>query len=160
MPVIFYGQWSLDVIGNVGEFQQRLRIAGSIASDGTVAGTVGTQLAAIDGAGWNVFMERSADGGATWLPNLVQRLPSVTPTDGLIVTLYGDDSVVAPQDSDVTVQLVYLNRQVNPTGPTPPPYSYTLPPGQFWPMPPPRTCPCCCKCPCSCRGTPRSSKRW
>jgi hypothetical protein len=150
MPATFYGKWSLDVIGNVGEFEQRLRIVGSVASDGTVAGTVGTQVAAIDGDGWNVFMERSSDGGTNWDLNLIQRIPSVTPKDGLIVTLFGDDSVVAPQDSDVTVKFVYLNAQVNPPGPAQPPYSYTLPPGQFWPQLPPPVCPCCCQCPCAC----------
>jgi hypothetical protein len=150
MPVTFYGKWSLDVVGNVGEFDQRVRIVGSVASDGSVSGAVGTQVAAIDGNGWNAFLERSSDGGATWQPNLIQRIPSVTQQDGLIVTLYGDDSVVAPQDSDVTVQFVYLNLLVNPPGPQPP-YSFTLPPGQFWPMPPPKPCPCCCKCPCACR---------
>jgi hypothetical protein len=152
MPATFYGKWSLDVIGNVGEFLQRLRIVGSLASDGTVAGTVGTQLAEIDGSGWNVFMERSSDGGVTWLPNVIQRIPSVNPKDGLIVTLYGDDAVVPPLDSDVSVKFVYLNQQVNPPGPTQPPYSYTLPPGNFWPQRPPLVCPCCCKCPCCCHG--------
>jgi hypothetical protein len=150
--ITFYGKWSLDVIANVGEFQQRLRIVGSVASDGLVAGTVGTQVPEIDGNPWNVFMERSSDGGVTWLPNLVQRIPSVTPKDGLIVTLFGDDSVVPPQDSDVSVQFVYLNRQVNPKGPAQPPFAFTLPAGQFWPKRPPEICPCCCKWPCNCRG--------
>jgi hypothetical protein len=152
MPVTFYGSWSLDVVGNVGEFEQRVRIVGSIASDGSVSGSVGTQLAEIDGDSWEVFLERSSDGGATWLPNLVQRVPSVTPKDGLIVTLFGDDSIVPPQDSDVTVQFVYLNLQVNPPGPQPePPFNFTLPPGQFLPMPPPKLCSCCCVHPCSCQ---------
>jgi hypothetical protein len=149
MPITFYGKWSLEVVGNVGEFDQRVRIVGSVAGDGSVSGAVGTQVAAIDGDGWNVFLERSSDGGTTWLPNLVQRIPSVTQKDGLIVTLYGDDSVVPPKDSDITVQFVYLNQQVNPPGPQPP-YSFTLPPGDFWPMPPPKLCPCCCKHPCVC----------
>jgi hypothetical protein len=152
MPVTFYGKWSLDVIGNVGEFDQRVRIVGSIASDGSVSGAVGTQLAEIDGASWEVFLERSSDSGTTWLPNVIQRVPSVTQTDGLIVTLFGDDSIVPPQDSDVTVKFVYLNRQVNPVGPQPP-YSFTLPPGQFWPMPPPKLCTCCCKHSCCCGVT-------
>jgi hypothetical protein len=153
MPITFYGKWSLDVIGNVGEFDQRVRIMGSVASDGSVSGAVGTRVAEIDGDGWNVFLERSSDGGVTWLPNVVQRIPSVTPKDGLIITLFGDDAIVPPQDSDVTVQFVYLNQQVNPPGPTQPPYSFTLPPGQFWPKRPPEPCPCCCKCPCTCRVT-------
>jgi hypothetical protein len=150
MPITFYGKWSLEVIRNVEESQQRLRIVGSVASDGIVDGTVGTHVAEIDGNAWNVFMERSSDGGATWLENIVQRTPSVTPKDGLIVTLFGDDDIVAPQNSDVTIQFVYLNPQVNPQGPANPPYIYTLPPEQFWPMPPPRICSCCCKCSCIC----------
>jgi len=158
MSVTFYGKWSLNVIGNVGEFPQRLVISGSISSDGIVSGAVGTQVAAIDGAAWTLTMQRSEDGGLTWIENLVQRIPSVTTSSGLIVTLYGDDSIVPPLDSDVTAQFVYLNPQVNPQGPVPPPYSYTLPPGQFWPMPPPRICRCCCESPCSCGG-PKRRKR-
>jgi hypothetical protein len=148
MPDTFYGKWSLEVIGNVGEFDQRMRIVGSIASDGIVAGTIGTTVPQIDGAGWNVFMERSADGGVTWQTNLVQRIPSVVPPVGLIVTLYGDDDIVPPLDSDITVRFVYLNPQVNPPGV--PPYNYTLPPGQFRPKRPPKVCPCCCQCECKC----------
>ena len=150
MPVTFYGKWSLEVVGNVGEFQQRLRIVGSAASDGVVGGAVGTQVAAIDGASWNVFMERSADGGATWLANLVQGIPTVTPADGLTIMLYGDDSLVPPQLSDVTAKFVYLNPQVNPPSPVQPPLGYTVPPGQFWPAPPKPICPCCRKFPCCC----------
>ena len=153
MPVTFYGKWSLDVIGNVGEFPQRMVISGSISSDGIVSGAVGTQVAAVDGAAWTLTMQRSEDGGLTWIENLVQRIPSVTTSSGLIVTLYGDDSVVPPLDSDVTAQFAYLNPQVNPQGPVPPPYSYTLPAGQFWPMPPPRICRCCCESPLQLRRT-------
>jgi hypothetical protein len=44
MPVTFYGKWSLDVIGNVGDFDQRVRIVGSAASDGSVSGAVSVRL--------------------------------------------------------------------------------------------------------------------
>jgi hypothetical protein len=66
----------------------------------------------------------------------------VTPQNGWTVTLYGDDSVVRPQDSDVAVQFVYLDPQVNPH-PSPPPFGFTLPPGSFWPQRPPPLCECC-----------------
>jgi hypothetical protein len=138
MPVTFYGKWSLDVVGNVNEFQERVRIVGSLHSDGIVAGTVGTQVAEIDGTSYDIFMERSGDGGATWQANLIQRIPSVTPQDGLIVTLYADDSVVAPQDSDFIVKFKYLNTQVNPPGLSTPPFGFTLPPSSFVPPRPPR----------------------
>lgn len=162
MPVTFYGKWSLDVVGNVGEFPQRVRIAGSLASDGAIPATIGTIVPEIDGPAWNVFLERSEDGGVNWLPNIVQRIPSVTSQSGLVVTLYGDDAVVAPKDSDVSVQFIYLNPQVNPPGPVPdPPYHFTLPPDKFWPKLPPLPCPSCCKTPCNCRCAkpPRQHRR-
>jgi hypothetical protein len=158
MPTTFYGKWSLDVTGNVDEFGQRVRIQGSLNADGDLAAAVGAQIAEIDGADWEVYLERSSDGGATWQENLVQRIPTVTPQNGLTVTLYGDDSVVPPQESDVTVQFVYLNRQVNPQ-PVPPPFSFTLPPGSFWPQRPPPLCECCCKAPCCCRPGALKGKR-
>ena len=68
MPVTFYGKRSLDVVGNVNEFEERVRIVGSLASDGIVGGTVGTQVADIDGTSWDIFMERSGDGGALGRP--------------------------------------------------------------------------------------------
>jgi hypothetical protein len=158
MPTTFFGKWSLDVVGNVLEFDQRVRIQGSLNADGTLAAPVGAQIAEIDGAAWQVYLERSGDGGATWQENLVQRIPTVTPQNGLTVTLYGDDGVVAPQDSDVTVQFVYLDPQVNPH-PSPPPYNFTLPPGSFRPQRPTPICECCCKLPCCCRPIPAYGKR-
>src|SRR6516162_6498065 len=56
--ITFYGRWSLDVVGNVGEFPQRVLIAGSLASDGVIAATLGTIVPEIDGAAWDVFLER------------------------------------------------------------------------------------------------------
>ena len=158
MPTTFYGKWSLDVTGNILEFAQRVRIQGSLNADGDLAASVGAQIAEIDGAAWQVFLERSRDGGATWQENLVQRIPTVTPQNGWTVTLYGDDSVVPPQDSDVTVQFVYLDPLVNPH-PSPPPYNFTLPPGSFWPQRPPPLCECCCKAPCCCRPRAPKGKR-
>jgi hypothetical protein len=155
MPTTFYGKWSLDVTANVGEFAQRVRIQGSLNTDGNLTAAIGAQIAAIDGAAWEVYLERSSDGGATWQENLVQRSPTVTLQNGLTVALYGDDSVVPPQDSDVTVQFVYLNLEVNPK-PIPPPFNFTLPPGSFRPQLPPRRCECCCKVPCCC--SPRVPK--
>src|SRR6516225_8383338 len=106
MPTTFYGKWSLQVIGNVGEFAQRVRIQGSLNADGNLNAALGAQIAEIDGAAWIVWLERSGDGGATWQENLVQRIPTVTPQNGLTFTLYGDDSVVPAQDSDVTAEFV------------------------------------------------------
>jgi len=48
----------------------------------------GAQIAEIDSAAWNVSLERSGDDGATWQETLVQRIPTVTPQDGLTFTLY------------------------------------------------------------------------
>jgi hypothetical protein len=158
MPTTFYGNWSLDVTGNVGEFDQRVRIVGSLNADGILAAPLGAQIPEIDGSAWQVFLERSGDGGATWQENVVQRVPTVTPQNGLTVTLYGDDAVVLPQDSDVAIQFVYLNQQVNPP-PVPPPFNFTLPPGSFWPQRPPPLCECCCKAPCCCHPRMPKGKR-
>jgi hypothetical protein len=149
MPVAFYGKWSLEVVANANKFEERARIIGQdmignergvLAS--TVDGKVGTKVVSTgleDAlAPWYVFMERSGDGGLTWQTNLIQRIPSVTPQDGLIVTLYADDSVVAPQDSNFIVKFKYLNKQVNPPGPSTPPFGFTLPPSSFRPPGPPR----------------------
>jgi hypothetical protein len=137
--VTFYGKWSLDVTQAAGVFFNRFQIVGSVASDRIVPITVGTQVAAIDGDSWDVVPEFS-DDNVTWTPDDVERFPSVTPQDGLIVTL------VANQ---FAVRFVYLNPQANPPGPAQPPYSYTLPPGQFWPQPPPPPVgPSCCECTC------------
>ena len=118
MPTTFFGKWSLEVTGNVGEFDQRARIQGSLNADGNLSAPVGADPQ-IDGAAWLVFLERSSDGGVTWQENLVKRIPTVTPQNGLTVTLFGDDSDVPPQDSDVTVTFVYLDPNVNPK-PVPP----------------------------------------
>jgi hypothetical protein len=56
MPVTFYGNWSFEVVGNVGEFPQRAVIAGSVASDGIVSGTIGTKVASIDGPSWTLTL--------------------------------------------------------------------------------------------------------
>jgi hypothetical protein len=62
----------------------------------------------------------------------VQRIPTLTPQNGLTFTLYGDHSVVPPQDRDVTVRFVYFDRQINPH-PSSPGFRFTLPPGSFRP---------------------------
>jgi hypothetical protein len=149
MPTTFYGKWSLKVTGNVGEFDQRVRIQGSLNADGNLNATIGAQIADVDGASWNVWLERSADGGATWQENVVQRIPTVTPQNGLTFTLYGDDSVVPAPDSDVIVQFVYLDPQINPH-PSPSGFGFTLPPSSFRPPRPLPLCDCCAKTPCVC----------
>jgi hypothetical protein len=153
MSQTFYGKWSLLVTGNVKEFEQRVRIQGSTNADGIVVASVGAQIPEIDGVAWQVTLERSGDHGATWHENVVQRITTVSPQNGWTVTLYGDDSVVKPQDSDVTIQFVYLDPLINPK-PVPPPFHFTAPRGSFLPPLPPRPCECCCLVPCRCR-TPR-----
>ena len=153
MPVTFYGKWSLNVVAKNAAFQERVRIAGSAGSDGVVAGIAGQGIAAIDGSAWEAIMEWSSDG-TNWFPSRVHRIPGVTATEGLIVTLYADDNTEALGDgdfNDLIVQFVYLNPVVNPVGGTPP-FSYTMPQSSFWP---PRVHPrprCECECVCTCRS--------
>jgi hypothetical protein len=155
MPVTFYGKWSLLVTGKNAAFQERLRISGSAGSDGIVAGAVGQGVAAIDGGAWDADMEWSSDG-VNWFPSRVHRIPGVTAADGLIVTLRADDNTPELGDgdfNDLVVELVYLNREVNPLGPGAPPYSYTVPPDSFWPQRPGRGVRggCGCRRECNCR---------
>jgi hypothetical protein len=142
MPVTFYGKWSFEVVGNVGEFPQRAIIAGSVASDGIYSGAIGTKIASIDAPSWTLTLQRSEDGGATWKENIENPLPIVTLQEGWTVNVYGDDAVVPPQFADVTVKLVYLNPVVNPP-PLIPGYSFTLPPQNFRPPSPGQPVPIC-----------------
>jgi hypothetical protein len=147
VPVTFYGKWSLEVVGNDSQFEERVRIVGLIVTTAAptnptqllvIGATVGTKVAAIDAPSWDVFVDLSADGGATWETNLIQRIPSATPQDGLIVTLFAKPDSVIPQLNMVTVKFKYLNTQVNPPGPSTPPFGFTLPPSSFRPPGPPR----------------------
>lgn len=162
MPITFYGKWSLLVIAKNAAFDERVSIAGSAGSDGPVAGVAGQTVAAIDGTAWQADMEWSSDGGASWYPSRIRRIPGVTAADGLIVTLYADDNTPDQGDgdfNDLIVQFIYLNRQVNPVGPGVPPYSFTLPQTSFWPQRGGggKPSPCGCECICTCR--PRRPKR-
>jgi hypothetical protein len=149
MSNTFFGKWSLKVTGgDVHEFDQRVRIHGSLNADGIHPLALGTQIPAIDGTVWQITSERSADHGKTWQENVVQRITTSTPPSGWTVTLYGDDDVVKPQFSDIFIELVYLNPQINPQFP-PPPFSFTAPRGAR--LPPPACCDCCCHTPCRCR---------
>src|SRR5262249_53254788 len=100
---------------------------------------------------------RSADHGHTWQENVVQRITTSTSQNGWTVTLYGDDDVVKPQYSDIFIELVYLNPQINPKFP-PPPFSFTAPRGTRLPPQPPCCCACCCHPPCRCRPSRPSTK--
>ena len=69
----------------------------------------------------------------------------MTPQNGLTIILYGYLMVPLPvggEQTELAVQFVYLDRQVNPQ-PVPPPFSFTLPPNSFWPQRPPPLCECC-----------------
>lgn len=152
MPMIkvpFYGKWSMKVIGKNADFQQRVMIESSLASDGAIPGVVGQTVAAIDGARWFAFIESSSTG-ASWQASQIKRVPGVISPDGLIVTLFSDDVVPGGSDgdfNDLIVQFTYLNPDVNPPGS--PPYSFTLPPDAFRPSLPRRPCGCCeprCSC--------------
>jgi hypothetical protein len=165
--VTFYGKWSLTVISKSASFQERVRISGSLASDGPVAGIAGQQVAAIDGASWDAYMEWSSDNGVTWYPSRIHRLPGVTPQNGFVVQLRADDNFpnLADNDfNDLVVQFIYLNPQVNPAPDYPPPFSFTLPAGSFYPQSPapkePEHCCCCCgKRRCTCRRCNASTYR-
>jgi hypothetical protein len=148
----FFGNWSLDVTSNDQAFSQRVQIQNSANADGVLAAYVGAQIASIDGSEWQILLERSSDGGATWQHNQILRTIAVTPQNGLTVTLYGDDSdsLVPGVDTNVIVELVYLNQQINPH-PAVPPYNFTLPSGSFWPQRPANPCECCGKPRCCCR---------
>ncbi len=152
MSITFYGPWSLTVLSTSAVDLERAIIAGSAASDGTLAGVAGFSIPRIDGAAWTMDMQWSSDGGATWAPSRIRRLPASTPVDGLIITLGADDGPPGQGDgdfNDLVIRLVYLDPVINPPTVGTPPFSFTVPPGWIWPpMPPVRggagSGKCCC----------------
>jgi hypothetical protein len=164
MSVTFYGEWSLVIVSKNAAFEERVRIAGSAGSDGVVNGVAGQGIPDIKGSSWQAFMEWSSDGGANWYPSRIKRIPSVTSAEGLIITLFADDNFPGQGDgdyNDLIAQFVYLNRNVNPLGPGPSPYNFTLPKSSFWPPlgPGPRPDACECECICTCRKPKRPKRR-
>jgi hypothetical protein len=146
MPITFYGSWSLTVVSAIHEKGAlvRVRIQGSTATDGIVNGIPGQGLAEIDGPMWNLFVEFSRDAGVTWNENTLHRQPSVTVDQGLIVDVFADVDNNGVIFADV--QLVYLNRTINPVGSGKPPFGFTVP--IYWPPrssggAPPGDCGCC-----------------
>jgi hypothetical protein len=157
MPFTFYGSWAPMIVTTGVTYVERARIAGSVASDGTLTGPVYETLAPINGAVWQVFMEYSTDGGVTWLESPTIRTPGVIPADGLIISLSSFYNATAKLVEGFIAQFTYLNREVNPLGPGEPPYGFTLPPGSFRPKPPSigNSNICHCGCVCTCRPAPR-----
>jgi hypothetical protein len=160
MPFTFYNNWSLTVttVALPSGVETRVLIAGSQASDGTYPGVVGEQIASINGNSWQVTLQSSNDGGASWGDGVTLRNPSVTQQNGIIVTLTLLFEVIQDARPEFVVQLVYLNQQVNPQSPAQPQPVFTLPAGSFWPKLPGReaqACCCCCGKPmCGCGFKP------
>ena len=151
IKIPFYGPWSLAVIGKNADFLQRVVIEESLASDGPLSGVVGQTVAAIDGERWTVSVESSSDHGATWRASRIRRVPGVIAPEGLIVTISSDDAVPGGSDGDfddLVVRFVYLNKDVNPPGTEP--YPFTLPGDAFRPRLPARNPTCGCPRACSC----------
>jgi len=132
----------------------RMRIQGSTDADGIVTSPVGQGIASIDGASWNIFIEFSRDNNVTWKEDTDYRWPSVTATNGLVVNITASvhyyNEIFEALD---LVQLVYLNRTINPPGSGKPPFGFTVP--SYWPQRgdgggTQKGCTCgCCRC---CRG--------
>jgi hypothetical protein len=156
MSFTFYGPWAPTILTMGVLYQERVRIAGSVSSDGLLTGPPGATLPAIDGGPWEVFMEYSTDGGVTWLQSPTVRTPYVTPAEGLGVDLSSFYDPTKNLVEGAIVHFVYLNREINPLGPTAPPFGFTLPPGSFRtprpvPKPPEGCCSCCGERRCSCQ---------
>lgn len=153
MAVSFYGSWSLVVLTKEAAFEERARITGSNGSDGFIAGVPGDE-SHVDGEAWQVEMEWSSDGGASWHPSRVRRVPSIVPGKGLVLMLRADDNTEQLGDgdfNDLVLECLYLNEVVNPPGVGAKPYELTTPEDSLWPKrpsPPKETCPGGCCCPC------------
>lgn len=161
MSITFYGSWSLTVVSKEAAFEERATIAGSLASDGVVAGVPGVSVAEIEGEEWTVEMEWSSDGGVNWYPSRIRRAPAVVPGSGLVVTLRADDNTPQLGDgdfNDLVIALTYLNQEVNPPGPQKPPYEFTMGKEAFLPKRPRagrEACGCGCHSrSCGCHSRP------
>jgi len=119
----------------------------------------GAQIAEIDGAAWNVSLERSGRRRCHLAGEPGAAHPDSAAAGRLDIHPLRHDSVVPPQDSDVTVRFVYFDRQINPH-PSSPGFRFTLPPGSFRPPRPRPLCDCCCLPPASVRrGSSRVGTR-
>jgi hypothetical protein len=126
----FFGNWSLLILSKDAAFAERVTIAGSDNSDGSIDGVAGQTLAEIRGDEWTAEMEWSSDGGVTWHPSAIRRTMSVTDTDGVIVTLGADDNEPAARDgdfNDLVSVFAYLDPEVNPPGPVGGGFDFTIP---------------------------------
>lgn len=160
MSLIFYGPWSLTVLSKVADFNERVRIAGADPSgDLIVDGVAGNSVPRIDANSWTLFMEWCPVGGTSWGDSAIKRMPFVDPINGITVTLGADDNLPELRDgdyNDLIVQLVYLNRTVNPPG-TPPPYHFTFDKSQRYPQLPPL--PGSDGSRCGCGGKPATNRK-
>jgi hypothetical protein len=134
MPYAFYGSWAPLILTTGVKYPERVMVSGSNGSDGPITGPLGVTLPAISGNAWQVDIEYTADGGATWSPSPSTRDVVVTPADGLLVALFSFYDTSAKLIEGYDIHFVYLNPQVNPKGS--PPYGFTLPSSSFRPTPP------------------------
>lgn len=156
IKAVFYGKWSMKVIGKNSARKQKMLIESPQGIEKTLEGVVvGQSLADIDYPEWYVVILSSGDGpGGS--ASRIRRVPGVIDPEGIIVTLHSDDIIGAGGDedfNDLIVQFTYQDPEVNPAGV--PRHPFLMPPNRIRPDRPGRRKPqhpCKCSCSrCGCR---------
>lgn len=127
MPEEFFGPWSIRVLDARFPQRQRFEIRGSDGSDGDHAATSDSTLA-VSGARWTLAM--SGLHGGVWRASALRRSAAAyTNTDGLVVTVGGDDSPPGTPDLDYDDLIVVLQSEDPSLDPRPwqNPYDFTIP---------------------------------
>lgn len=91
MPILS-GKWTLRAIGNEAGWQQRIVIAGSVASDGAHNMVVGTTVPHVEGEAFSVTGQALNPATNTWIDSLVDESMHWDNATGLQITLRFDDN--------------------------------------------------------------------
>ena len=135
----FYGMWRVKVASKDAAFDQRFRIQGSNAADGTYLGVPNTEII-VDGSAWNIMFEWSGDGGNNWFASGLRRnVATFTDASGLMVELGIDDNHPQFRDSDyndLIVHLSYMDPAISGTSSFSNPIDFTYDPeGKYFKLP-------------------------
>jgi hypothetical protein len=99
MPESFEGKWRLTVMQKFSGFQQRFKILGASAGNGTYPGIVGTEVV-VQGNNWTVTLEWNDGAGSGWQESGVLRSVGLPSPLVIYNVLWGDDNFPNQRDND------------------------------------------------------------